>query len=311
MTRPRIVVIGSSNTDLVVHAPRIPAPGETVLGGSYLVAAGGKGANQAVACARLGAEVTFVGRVGRDAFGDAALRALREEGIDVELVERDESAPSGVALIVVDEHGENAIAVAPGANDLVGETDVDRARGRIGAADAVLLQLETPMATVAHAARVANELGVRVVLNPAPARPLGTDLLALVTVLTPNEGEAQALSGVAVDDVDTAIRAAGVLSGRGVADVVITMGAAGAVFSGRHGTGRVPGTRVRAVDTTAAGDAFAGALTYALAVGDPLPRAVEFASRAGAAAVTRAGAQPSLPRREDVEAVSTLEDAQP
>jgi ribokinase len=304
MSRPRIVVIGSSNTDLVVRARRIPAPGETVLGGSYMTAAGGKGANQAVAAARLGAEVAFVGRVGRDTFGDAALAALREEGINTELVARDESAPSGVALIVVDEQGENAIAVAPGANDHLGEADVDRARVRIAAADAVLLQLETPIATVAHAAQVAHELGVRVMLNPAPAEPLGGDLLAHVTVLTPNEGEARLLSGMRVDDADSAERAARALCGRGVANVVVTMGAEGAVFMSESGVGRVAGASVRAVDTTAAGDAFTGALSYALAAGRPLSDAVRFASTAGALAVTRAGAQPSLPTRDEVEAFS-------
>ena len=304
MTRPRIVVIGSSNTDLIVKADRIPSAGETVLGTSLSTAAGGKGANQAVAAARLGADVTLVARIGRDAFGDAALAALAREGVRTDFVVRDDDAPSGVALIVVDGRGENAIAVAPGANARLSEENVRRARERIVAADALLLQLEVPLETVEYAARLAADGRARVILNPAPARPLSRELLAVLTVLTPNRTESETLAGMLVTDADSADRAAQALCEKGVANVVVTLGAAGAVFAGALGVGRVPGVRVTPVDTTAAGDAFNGALAVALARGESLVDAARFASLAGALTVTRAGAQPSLPSIEEVNALA-------
>lgn len=299
--RPHIVVIGSSNTDIVVRAARIPAAGETVLGHSHWMAAGGKGANQAVAAARLGAEVTLVACVGTDSFGEAALEGFDREGIRTDFVVRDPSAHSGIALIVVDERGENAIAVAPGANSRLAVADVERARIRIERADLVLLQLEIPLEAVMHAARIASDAGVPVILNPAPAQPLSRELLRRVAVLTPNQSEAELLAGMVRGEIDPLDKAAASLRALGVASVVITMGAAGALIADERGGRRVPGFRVDAVDTTAAGDAFSGALAVALASGWPLDEAVRFAVAAGALAVTRAGAQPSLPSRPAVD----------
>lgn len=313
MTAPKIAVVGSANTDLVVRAPRIPVAGETVLGGDFLIAGGGKGANQAVAAARLGAEVTLVARLGTDDFGGRALDACGREGIHTEFVVRDEHEPSGVALIVVDGAGENAIAVAPGANGRLSAADVDLAADAIGAADALLLQLEVPLEAVRRAAEIARAADVPVILNPAPARPLDPELLALVTVLTPNAGEAASLSGVRVEGPDSAREAALRLGALGVRDVVITLGADGALVAEGAAEATAGGAvepeawpvleswRVDPVDTTAAGDAFNGGLAVALGRGEPLLEAARFASLAGALAATRAGAQPSLPGLEALE----------
>lgn len=304
--RPRVVVVGSSNTDLVVKTRSIPRPGETVLGGSFLMAAGGKGANQAVAAARLGADVTFIARIGTEAFGDAALAGLIAEGIRTDFIIRDDRATSGVALIIVDEQAENAIAVAPGANSLLSVEDIERANESIRAADVVLLQLETPLDTVRHAARLARDARVHVILNPAPAQPLDQQLLECVTVLTPNRGEATVLSGIEVTDEATARAAARALLAMGVEHVVITLGGEGALWIGRDGEDRVAGVAVETLDTTAAGDAFNGALAATLGVGPSLGEAVRFATVAGALATTRMGAQPSLPTRDEIEALCDL-----
>ncbi|MEJ2340104.1 MAG: ribokinase [Gemmatimonadales bacterium] len=299
---PRIAVIGSSNTDLVVRAPALPAAGQTVLGTSFFSAAGGKGANQAVAAARLGAQVTLVARVGLDEFGQASLSNLRSEGIDTSFVVEDPDALSGVALIVVCDEGENAIAVAPGANALLGPEDVDRAAEAIEAADILLMQLETPMPTVACAVSRAQAAGVPVILNPAPAAPIDVRVLRDVSVLTPNTGEAIALAGVGGSGIEAARLAARQLRAAGVRRVIVTLGAEGALLE-EEGTSAVrPAPPVAAVDTTAAGDAFNGALAVALAEGARLEAAADFANRAAALSTTREGAQPSLPTRPQVDA---------
>jgi len=301
---PKIVVVGSSNTDMVVKTPHIPAPGETVLGGEFLMAAGGKGANQAVAAARLGAEVTLVARVGRDVFGEQAQAGFRREGLDTRYVVTDPQAASGVALIFVDAGGENSIAVAPGVNARLSPDDARRAREAIEAADVLLLQLEIPPETVLAAVETAHRAGVRVILNPAPAPPqsLPADLLACVNVLTPNESEASLLTGTQVVDTDDAEQAARRLLEQGVGAVIVTLGARGALVVTPAGQQLVPSFPVDVVDTTAAGDAFNGGLAVALAGKKSLEEAVRFASACGALATTRMGAQPSLPTAGEVEA---------
>lgn len=309
MRKPRVTVVGSANMDLVVRAERIPKPGETVLGSSFRTGLGGKGANQAVAAARLGAEVTFIARVGNDEFGKRSIEQYRREGLNTDFVTQDPSAPTGVALIVVDEHGENAIAVASGANSNLEEAHVNDGIEAIQRADVVLLQLEIPIAAVHRAARVAHEAGVRVILNPAPAQPLGRGLLRAVTVVTPNVSEVAALAGVEVLDDVSAREAARSLRSDGVPNVVITQGTRGAfVDSGELGAS-VPALPVTAVDTTAAGDAMNGALAWALASGQSLLDAVEFSMKAAAFCVTRNGAQPSLPHRHELTAfIEELEE---
>jgi len=300
MSTPRIVVVGSSNTDMVVKAERIPVPGETVTGGEFVLAAGGKGANQAVAAARLGAEVTFVARIGQDMFGDQAVEGYRKEGIVTDWIVRDPERHTGVALIMVDQQGENLIAVASGANHALTPADVERAAQPIRTADAVMLQLETPMETVQFTARLAAEAGVPVVLDPAPAAPLDRSLLECVAYLTPNESEAERLTGLAVADEASAREAAAKLLESGARHVIVTLGSQGALSAGPDGATMIPGYRVEARDSTAAGDAFNGGLAAALAGGLALEDAVRRANLVGALSVTRMGAQPSLPTDEQL-----------
>jgi len=300
MTQPHIVVVGSSNTDLVVRAAHLPAPGETVLGGTFLTAHGGKGANQAVAAARLGGHVTFVARLGTDSFGDAAAEHFRSEGIDTRFLIRDPDAPTGVALIGVDEStGENAIIVASGANARLNVSDVAHASEAIRSAAVLVCQLESPLDTVYAAMRTADAAGVPVILNPAPAQPLPDEILALVTVLTPNQGEAALLAGVTGSSPTEAAHS---LLGRGVRSVVVTLGAAGALLVDGEGERHIAGHHFEnVIDTTAAGDCFTGALAVAIGEGHNLEYAVRFANAAAAISVTRLGAQPSLPMRAEVE----------
>lgn len=301
MSRPIIVVVGSSNTDMVIKLDRIPRPGETIIGGDFIMAAGGKGANQAVAAARLGGDVTFVARVGVDMFGEQAKENFKKEGINTGFIVEGKDDPSGVALIFVDQNGENSIAVASGANSKLSEKNVAAAESKIAAAGVVLLQLETPLDTVRYAARLASEKNVKVILNPAPARELDDELLWNVTLLTPNETEAELLTGVKVDDEQSATQAAGVLRDKGVSTVIITMGAKGSLLvTDAHAT-LIPTEEVVAVDTTGAGDAFNGALAYAVANGKPLEEAVRFANLAGALSAIRMGAQPSMPTLEELQ----------
>ena len=301
----RIVVVGSSNTDMIAKLPRLPKPGETISGGAFSTAAGGKGANQAVAAARAGAEVGLVARVGEDSFGEQAISGFIDDGIDVQHVTRDPSAPSGVALIFVDERGENCIAVAPGANAGLTPNDVEAAEDLIIGADVVVMQLETPLETVERAAALAREHSVRVILNPAPAQPLSDEILGNVSILTPNESEAELLTGIRVEDDAGAEEAARALVARGVKTVILTLGSRGA-FVFESGSGElVPGFEVDAVDTTAAGDVFNGSLAVGLAEGMPLAGAVRFANAAAALSVTKLGAQPSAPTRAEIETFLT------
>ena len=304
MKRPKIVVVGSSNTDMVVKAARIPAPGETVLGGAFVMAAGGKGANQAVAAARLGAEVTLVARLGADPLGDEAIAGYQKDSILTDLIVRDPDRPTGVALILVDIHGENSITVALGANEALSPDDVERAADRIRAADAVVMQLEVPLAAVEQAATIARAAGVPVILDPAPAPDGGLPeaLLRNVTFLKPNESEAERLTGISVSDLASAERAARALQELGPRTVIITLGSQGAIVVDEAAVHHVPAYRVTAVDTTAAGDAFTGAFATAVGAGAALVEAVRRAAAAGALAATRMGAQPSLPTQAEWEA---------
>lgn len=298
----KVVVVGSSNTDMVVKVPHLPAPGETVLGTEFQIAAGGKGANQAVAAARADGRVTLIASIGKDSFGEEALRGFMRDGINIDLVFRVHDAPSGVALIMVDEQGENSIAVATGANGKLLPKDIEPFASTLGDADVVVLQLEIPLETVEAAARIASEQGTCVILNPAPAQELPDALLKHVSILTPNESEVALLTGVDVSDEAGLARAATVLRERGVRNVLITLGARG-TYVAADGTEQViPSFEVKAVDTTAAGDVFNGALAADLAEGKDLLEAVRFASAAAALSVTKIGAQPSAPNRAEIHA---------
>lgn len=286
---------------MIIRVAQLPRPGETLLGGEFLTAAGGKGANQAVGAARAGGRVAFVARVGRDGLGAEALAGLTRHGIDVSRVVRDPGAPSGVALIFVAAAGENSIGVAGGANARLSPADVKRAASLFKGADIVMAQLETPLRTVRAAASLAARAGVRMILNPAPARPLPDALLRQIAVLTPNETEAETLTGIRVTDVAAAARACATLRARGVQAVILTLGARGAYIAAAGVERLVPGFKVKAVDTTAAGDMFNGALAVALGEGRALPEAVRFANAAAALSVTRRGAQPSAPSRAAIE----------
>ena len=300
-----IVVIGSTNTDMVVKASHLPAGGETVLGGEFLMNAGGKGANQAVAAARYGNRVVFVAKTGNDLFGERVRSSLREDDIVTDYVSIDPLHPSGVALITIDARAENCIVVASGANMYLSTADVDAAREEISAADVVLMQLESPIETVTYAARMAAEAGVKVVLNPAPApdKPLPEELMRSLYLITPNRSEASRLSGIEVKDMESAREAAKAILDRGPQSVIITLGGDGSlVYDGQEFT-FIEATKVEAVDTTAAGDTFNGVLATMVAEGCGLVDAAREASVAAAISVTRMGAQPAAPTRAEVAAM--------
>lgn len=301
VAKKRILVIGSSNTDMIVSLDHLPKPGETILGGEFRTAAGGKGANQAVGAARAGGAVTLIARLGRDSWGDRALAGLMKDRINVQHVIRDDSSPSGVALIFVSRTGENSIAVAGGANNRLSTSDIKKASPTIAAADLIVMQLETPLASVQAAVALAAQKGIPVILNPAPAQPLPSRLLQHISILTPNETEAELLTGTRVTDLKAAARAADLLLKRGVQTVILTLGARGAWVATTEIRQHVPGFKVKAIDTTAAGDIFNGALAVALAEGKPLLQAVRFGNAAAALSVTKKGAQMSAPKRADID----------
>ena len=306
---PKVAVVGSLNIDLVCHATRRPDKGETLIGDAFDIFTGGKGFNQATAAARLGAEVTLIGSVGTDAFGEMLLTATKNEHIDSRFVRKRTDTGTGVATIVIEPDGDNSIIVVPRANMALTTTDIDAAADRIADADVLLLQLETPIVASAHAAAIAKGSkkngGTTVILNPAPAQPLPDNLLASVDILTPNQSETEFLSGMQISNDEAARTAAAALRARMVdtarAAVVLTLGAQGALILTATTSERIPALSVDAVDTTGAGDAFCGALATALASGETLREAIAFANAAGAVAVTVIGATPSMPTRAKVD----------
>jgi ribokinase len=300
--QPVVVVVGSFMMDLVVKTERRPGPGETVVGQEFGMYPGGKGVNQAVTARRMGAEVYMVGRVGTDSFGDIFLQALEEEGVRTRYIVRDAEQGTGVGAPVVDASGQNAIVIIPRANMAVTAEDVDRARPALEQAQVIVLQNEIAHAANLRAAEIARQLGKTIIYNPAPARAGVDDLLALVDIVTPNESEMRALTGIDPCNPEEAARAAAALLAKGPRAVVVTMGANGALVADEHGAQHIPAYRVQVVDTTGAGDAFNGALALSLASGLPLAEAVQVGGVAGALAVTKMGAVPSMPSRDQVRA---------
>lgn len=301
--RSNIIVIGSSNTDMVIRCERLPGPGETVLGGEFMMNRGGKGANQAVAAARLGGSVSFVAELGDDLFGRKTVSDLAKLGVDTSYVVLTPASPSGVALINVDARGENSITVASGANALLDKAAIDAAADVIEAAEVMLLQLETPIETISYAAAVAKSYGVKVVLNPAPAPsvPLPDELLKNIDILIPNKTEAEIISGVRIMDSESERHAIETIASKGIGVTIITLGSKGALLCVDAECVEVASPVVEAVDTTGAGDTFCGALCVALTEGKELVDAVKFANCAAAISVTRKGAQQSIPSRSEVD----------
>ncbi|CAH0997585.1 Ribokinase [Emticicia aquatica] len=298
--KQKIFIIGSSNTDMVIKSQKLPAPGETIIGGTFLMNPGGKGANQAVAAAKLGATVTFISKTGNDIFGKQAIQGFQREGINTDFVFTDLENPSGVALILVDAKGENSIAVASGANANLQITEVETAIQQITADDTVLLQLEIPIPTVEFSIKKCFEKGAKVILNPAPAQVLDESVFKYLDIITPNETEAELLTGIKVTDLSTAEQAALKFHEKGVKNVIITLGSRGAYLHNENVNRLIPSPIVDAMDTTAAGDVFNGALAVALSEGQDLEQSISFACRAAAISVTRMGAQASAPLRSEV-----------
>lgn len=300
MTVSRIAVVGSSNTDMVIKTTKLPVPGETILGGTFFMNPGGKGANQAVAAARLGGKVSFIGKTGDDVFGKQARQLFEIENINTDYLLTDPDHPSGVALITVDAKGENCIVVDPGSNSYLFQSDIDLASKEILRSDIILMQHEIPVKTVIYVANIAFEAGKKVILNPAPALQISDELLSKLYMITPNETEAQLISGIPVIDIDSATLAARNLYERGVKVVIITLGSKGALLFTGEEAKLIPSPKVEAVDTTAAGDVFNGAIAVAISEGLELEKAVEFACKAAAISVTRMGAQVSAPYRKEI-----------
>ena len=301
MKNIEVLVLGSSNTDMIIQVDHLPLPGETVLGGAFTQAAGGKGANQAVAAARAGAQVTFVAAVGEDDLGLQAIAGYQQDQIDTQYIQRIAGQHTGVAMISVDAKGENCIAVASGANACLSADDVNRLSTVIQQSRVLLMQLETPLEAVRAAANLAStHSSTFTILNPAPAQPLPDDLYPLLDLITPNETEAALMTGITVKDLETARQAGQQLLSKGVKQVILTLGAEGALWLTHDQDRHISGCQVHPVDTTAAGDTFNGALATCLAQGMKMMEAIAFANAAAALSVTQLGAQPSIPRKDAV-----------
>jgi ribokinase len=299
--KPKICIVGSSNIDLVVKSQRLPSRGETILGGEFLMVPGGKGANQAVAAAKLGAQVYFIAKLGDDIFGTQSFTNFKKEGVNTKYVTRTNKALSGVASIAVDEVGNNTIVVAPGANHLLMPDDIKRAESAIASCGAVVAQLEIPVKTVEYAARLAKKFEIPFILDPAPAQKLSRELFKMTDVIKPNETEAQILTGIEVTNAKTAEKAARKLLKCGVKTVIITMGAKGCFVVNNETKKFFPAKKVKAVDSTAAGDAFVGGLAFCIASGKTILDAISFAGNVAAISVTKMGAQSSMPSMKEVE----------
>lgn len=301
MTNKKIVVVGSSNTDMIIKLEHIPKPGETVLGGEFSIAPGGKGANQAVSAARADGNVIFIARVGDDIFGEKAVKGFIQDGINVEYVIRDKNAPSGVALIFVDKKGENSIAVASGANANLSPNDIINVKDVIADSSIMLIQLEIPIETVNETVKIAYENKVKVILNPAPAQHLSDDLLKKIDIITPNETETEILTGIKIENEKCMEKAGNLLLEKGIETVLITIGKHGVYVVNKDLKGIIPGFKVNPVDTTAAGDVFNGVLAVTLSENMSLKNAVRFSNAAAALSVTKLGAQTSAPFRDEIE----------
>jgi ribokinase len=302
-----IVVFGSINLDLTAYVPRLPHPGETISGNSFITVPGGKGSNQAVCARRLGAPTHFIGRTGQDAFGREVLDAVSREGVDTSRVFKDPAAGTGLAVISVDEHAENSIIIIPGANGRLDASDVQRAADLLDKDSILMLQLETPLASSLELARIARKLGAKVILDPAPAFPLPEEVYRSMDILTPNEGEIGILTGIRPETREDCECAAEILISRGVSTVAIKMGAKGVFFQSLSVSGFIDPFKVEAIDSVAAGDAFNGGLAVALSEGKDLKEAVRWGAAAGALACTRKGAMPSMPRRDELETLVSVQ----
>lgn len=297
----KLVVIGSSNMDLVISLPRIPAIGETVLGGKSSMVFGGKGANQAVASKRSGGDIAYLAKVGNDLFGENMKKHFKKEGFQTDLILTDTIEPTGIAQIFVSEKGENSIAVAPGANMKLMPEDIEPFTDLIKNSKVVLLQLETPLKTIEYIADIAYQNNVKLILNPAPAQKLSHDLLKKVWLISPNETEASLLTGIEVVDAKSAAKAAERLLNMGINNVIVTLGENGSLLCNEKGSEHFKAFKVKAVDTTAAGDVFNGTLAVGISNEEALADAINFAAAAAAISVTREGAQPSIPNRTEIE----------
>lgn len=309
MEAKKIIVVGSCNTDMVIKADRLPIPGETILGGTFFMNPGGKGANQAVAASRMGGNVTLISKTGNDVFGKQSVMLYTAENIKTDYIFSDPKHPSGVALITVDAQGENCIVVASGANAFLTPSDIDKASAEIEGSDLILMQLEIPIETVEYVAEKAQKKGIKVILNPAPARALSDNLLKHLYIIIPNKSEAEILSGIKVSDIESAKQAADIISAKGVDIVVITLGSQGALIKEYSDYHFVDALKVEALDTTAAGDTFCGSVCVGLSEGKSILDSVKLAARAAAITVTRMGAQASIPYRSELSSLNIQQTA--